>query len=176
MDYFRFRNIVLSETEPRKEDLWFRKKGTSSDLDPSAGASIWWFSPTGWKPLLDRDTRYEIAHSYSKTPSSSSLTSTSTLDSKTDMVSTSLVFSVYDGSRVINKDSANFVLESGLYSYVNSHLDILLGDTTKIVDDYDTISEISLALYLLNADENTEGSVAYAIDRATIAALSWLDI
>lgn len=138
----RFKSIVMSETEPVPYQgiLWLKKKKSSlsskdSDIETSLGYDIWWFSPNGWRPLLDLDTRYEYENTtITENSSSTPITIDQTNFSETGIVKVNTTYSIYDGSRTIDNNT-NLVNETGL----KKHVDDLQSQITTLSNKVSTL-------------------------------------
>lgn len=128
----KFESIIMSESEPLHTSLWLRQALTPSKEDGKVvirpmGFNLWWFSPQGWKPLSDFDTRYEVENNYLPDASSKPLDTETSYDYKIGVMSVVNTHFIYDASRVLGNNK-NLVEETGL----KHHVDDLQGQINSL--------------------------------------------
>ena len=139
----------MSKTEPVPHGtLWLRPRKNTLNKKGPTQFDIWYFSESGWKPLADFDTRYNIEPSYDKTPSKESIDISPNANLENGIVTNNINFKIYDGLRDL-QSSSNFVLESGLkkevdkiMDYINAEISKLNGKINALSNTIDNLSRV----------------------------------
>lgn len=134
----KFDTIVLSDKEPERSDLWLKilqsdKVGEDGTTDMNiSGLKLKYFSPRGWRSLLDWNTNMIYDFGYSKDTTEYTgdpITYSVSENKKTEHTDVVTNYWVFDGSREIG-DYDNIVLEKGLKTVLEDYVTIDLFNST----------------------------------------------
>lgn len=126
----KFDTIVLSDKEPEKSDLWLKilhsdKIGEDGTTDMNiSGLKLQYYSPRGWRSLLDWNTNMIYDFGYSKETegyTGDPITLSVEENKKTENTDVTTNYWVYDGSRDLG-DYDNIVLEKGLKTVLEDYV------------------------------------------------------
>lgn len=126
----KFDTIVLSDKEPERSDLWLKilqsdKVGEDGTTDMNiSGLKLQYYSPRGWRSLLDWNTNMIYDFGYSKETegyTGDPITLSVEENKKTENTDVTTNYWVYDGSRDLG-DYDNIVLEKGLKTVLEDYV------------------------------------------------------